>query len=42
MKAFAVTIADIRRCPKMSFSPEHYREDGTCYCVEEGQAKEGP
>lgn len=33
--AFTVTISDIGRCPKMSLSPSHYRDDGTCLCDDE-------
>ena len=27
-----ITFKQIRECPKMSFLPSHYRDDGTCKC----------
>lgn len=32
MRAFEINGADIRRCPKRSMLPAHYRADGTCKC----------
>ena len=37
MKAFTITSVDIAKCPKHSFLPSHYRDDGTCRC---GEVKE--
>lgn len=27
-----VRSSDIARCPKLSFLPSHYRDDGSCRC----------
>ena len=37
MRAFTIKRSDIDRCPIHSFSPRHYRDDGTCRC---GEVKE--
>lgn len=29
---FYMKQSDILRCPHCIIVPEHYREDGTCYC----------
>lgn len=33
-KAFAIRSSDIAACPKRSFSPRHFRTDGSCRCDE--------
>lgn len=33
-----ITLNDIKRCPKSSLSPSHYRGDGSCRC-DEGPAR---
>ncbi len=32
MKTFSIKASDMEKCPIKSFSPSHYREDGTCKC----------
>jgi hypothetical protein len=32
MRAFVVSSADIARCPRKSFAPAHFNDDGSCRC----------
>lgn len=34
--------SDIDRCPLRSLLPAHYRDDGTCLCVEAPEAPGSP
>lgn len=38
-RCFAISSADIARCPKHSISARHFREDGSCRCDEREEAK---
>lgn len=33
MRAFTLRRSDIDRCPKHSWEPGHYLDDGTCGCL---------
>lgn len=34
MHAQVVSSSDLRKCPKLSLSATHYREDGSCRCID--------
>ena len=34
MNSRVIKISDIRKCPQLILTPEHYREDGSCRCDE--------
>ena len=40
MRTRLIQSSWIRKCPKTSLLPDHYREDGSCRCDEKGAAKE--
>jgi hypothetical protein len=33
MKIKTIKASDIAACPRKSFDPKHYRDDGSCKCV---------
>lgn len=41
MEIRIVNTADILKCPKMSLLPSHYRDDGTCKCIDEEEKDNG-
>lgn len=34
-RAFTISTADVAACPRGSLLPAHYRDDGSCLCVDE-------
>lgn len=39
MEVRIVTSNDVAACPKMSLSPAHYHDDGSCRCDERADAQ---
>jgi len=39
MQTRTLTSSNIKRCPKTSLLPAHYRDDGTCRCDERAEAQ---
>lgn len=35
MRVFSIKASDMDRCPIKSFSATHYRDDGSCLCIEQ-------